>query len=78
MIVKATLVKLATDDGLVQFEAHAKLGAEYFVELNSIMRQQRMIHTSEETNGTPTVHFKDIIWTAHGDWLPLECIQLHT
>lgn len=76
MVVRATLVKLSTDDGLVQFEAHAKLGAEYFVDVTTIMRAQRLIHTGD--NGTPTVHHKDIIWTVDGIWLPLQCLSLHT
>jgi hypothetical protein len=74
MVVRATLVKLKTDDGLVQFEAHATLGAEYFVDLTTIMREQRMIHTGD--NGQPTVHHKDIIFTVDGTWLPLDCLAL--
>ena len=76
MIVRATLTKLATDDGLVQFEHHVPLGVEYFVDMTTIIRRQRMIHTNEN-NGTPTVHFKDIIWTTDGKWLPLDCLALH-
>ena len=76
MIVRATLTKLATDDGLVRFEAHVPLGAEYFVDMNSVRRNQRMIHTGDD-NGSSTVHFKDIIWTVDGRWLPLDCLALH-
>ena len=75
MIVKATLTKLRTDDGLVSFQDHAVLGQEYFVDIETICKQQRMIHTGG--NGTPFVHFKDIIFTVDGVWLPLDCLELH-
>jgi hypothetical protein len=77
VIVKAVLEKLATDDGLVQFGDHAEVGREYLVHLDSIRRQQAMVHHADLTDGgQPIFHAKDIIWTVEGIWLPLECLRL--
>jgi hypothetical protein len=74
VIVKATLIKTATDDGLVVFRPEAQPGHEYLVNLNSIRRQQAMTHLHDD--GRSENHHKDIIYTWDGAWLPLACLRV--
>jgi hypothetical protein len=74
-IVRATLIKLATDDGLCTFEERVQLGQTYLVDLDTITRGQTMIHRHD--NGQCEAHVKDIIDVAGTrNWLPLECLRL--
>lgn len=71
MIVKATLVKHKTDDGLVEFNAGVPLGQEYLVDLQTRRKAQML-------NGEFMVmHEKEVINDAtNGRWLPIECLKL--
>jgi hypothetical protein len=73
-IVQATLIKLATDDGLCSFEPGVSVGQKYLVDLDTIRRGQSMIHHHD--NGTFEAHTKDIINTVDAGWLPLQCLRL--
>ena len=74
MIVKATLIKLKTDDGLVEFSPGIEVGREYIVDLNSIRRDQTLMHF--DIKGASINHRKDLIWTWDGQWLPMECLKI--
>ena len=76
MVVRAILEKLITDDGIIAFADHARLGQEYLVHLDSIRRGQTLVHYHEGNGDEPVLHTKDIIFTVDGSWLPLECLRL--
>lgn len=69
-IVKATLIKHKTDDGLVEFNPGVPLGQEYLVDLDS-RRKQSMFNAE-----FLVTHKKDLIFTPEGAWLPVECLKL--
>ena len=73
MIIRAVVEKLATDDGLVEFEPHVQLGKTYLVETDSIRRNQTVVKVMGDS---PISHEKDIIFTVEGVWLPLETLRL--
>lgn len=77
VIVQATVTKLATDDGLIEFEPHVAIGHTYLVDVCSIRRAQPMV--KQLPDGTFIEHKKDIVYLAADDeagWLPLDCLKL--
>ena len=82
MLVKATLIKKATDDGLVTFLNHVPLGRVYIVDTDTIQLQVRLEHhCGRDCQHRPleeigAMHTKDIISTPEGLWLPMECLSL--
>ena len=69
-LVKARLVKIRTDDGLVEFHESTPIGKEYTVDLDSV-RTRRMWNTDHDCE-----HEKVIVSAVGGRWLPLECLEL--
>lgn len=68
--VTAILVTRQTADGLVEFEDHVELGTEYVVDLDS-RRTITLVNVDRHLT-----HTKDVVDTACGRWLPMECLQL--
>jgi hypothetical protein len=75
-IVQATVTKLATDDGFIEFEPHVAIGHTYLVDVCSIRRAQPMV--KQLPDGTFVEHAKDIVYLATGEagWLPLDLLKL--
>jgi hypothetical protein len=74
VLVRAVVTKLATDDGLVALAPHVRVGTTYVVDVATIRRAQTMVH--RHPDGTWVSHAKDVVWTAEGTWLPLDCLRL--
>ena len=68
-IVKAKLVKLITDDGLVSVEDDVEIGKEYLVDLDSMHVCEGYNHELDE------IWSRLIIYDAFGGWLPRELIE---
>lgn len=67
--VTATLIKLATEDGLVEFNYDVPIGKVYKIDLSTkatveLFNQERNIS-----------HFKEVVWDTRGGWLPTEVLQ---
>lgn len=72
-IVKATIAKRISDDGLLEFEDHIPFDKVYYVDLDS----------AQEVHGFNTLKKvewdkKMIVDVATGEWLPLELLKLET
>jgi len=70
-IVKATIIKRVTDDGLCEFSDHIPLDNLYFVDLSSI----------QMVEGCNTVknegwERKMVVDVQTGEWIPLELLHL--
>ena len=70
-IVKATMVKRITDDGLCEFEDHISFGQVYFVDISSI-QMIKGLNTLKEQEWNR----KMIVEVQTGEWLPLELLHL--
>jgi hypothetical protein len=68
--VTAKLVKLSTDDGMVQMLDGVPLGKEYEVDVNSIC-VQKMYNMPLDT-----FHTKEIVWASNGLWLATELLDI--
>ena len=69
-IVKATLIRHATLDGMVEIWEDVPLGKTYEVILES-RRTVTLYNIKHQVN-----HQKEIIDAISGRWLPLECLKL--
>ena len=77
IIIRARLVKLASADGLVEFEDGTPIGKIYIIDL-ATKERQRMKNIKHGA-----VHEKDVVREycldgSLGGWLPLECLELLT
>jgi len=72
-VVKATIAKRISDDGLLEFEDHIPSDKVYFVDLDS----------AQEVKGYNTL--KSVEWNRRmivdvqtGEWIPLELLKLES
>lgn len=70
--VKAVLIKLETDDGLVSFKDHIQIGTEYTVDLDS-KRVEKGFNFEKQKKWE-----REIINVVGGDdgWIPTELLDI--
>jgi hypothetical protein len=69
-VLKAKLVKLQTDDGLVRLNPDVELGKTYLVYPESI--KQIDWHNTEVDQNV----WRDSIWAEPNGWMPLELLEI--
>lgn len=69
-IVKAKLVKLVTDDGLVCVHDNVPIGKEYLIDYDTM-------HVAQGHNTEKNVDWeKIIVFDLLGGWLPIELLEI--
>lgn len=69
-MVKATLIKLKTDDGLLQMRPHIQLGKVYEVDPTT-RKAEKGVNTDK-----CVLWEREIILTENGEWLPTEMLDI--
>lgn len=67
-IVIAHLIKLATDDGMVEFNDDVPIGKMYKIDLSLLFLQ----YVWNERTGEGKE--REMVWDTKGGWLPTECL----
>jgi hypothetical protein len=70
ILVKATLVKRTTAEGLVEFQADVPIGKVYLIDPTT-QRVETMLNVEKGC-----FHKKEVVSDRHGAWLPVECLQM--
>ena len=74
-MVKAVLKSLATEDGLCEMGDYAKIGDEYFIDLDS-KRVLRWGHLDRDSEQDRVSVFSDASFNGgHAGWMPLEILE---
>lgn len=68
-VVNATLIKLKTDDGLVEFHPDVPLGKVYKIDLSLVKTMEMYNHVKNVS------HMKEMVWDMRGGWLPTEVLS---
>ena len=69
MIVQARLIKLATDDKLMEMNESIELGKIFLVDLNT--KHEVTLHNTEYDKE----HTKEVVLCVDGGWLPTEILE---